>query len=217
MPAMHLAPGALIFDMDGLMVDSEPLWWSVERALAAEHGKEWSDELALRCIGTGLPNTIHTIRAELGIDIGLEEGVTWLVDTFISRIAELELKPGLEELVAAAKARGLPLAVASSSTQRLVEASLGRFALGQHFQAVICGDMVEQLKPAPDIFLYAAAQLAVEPSDCLVLEDSIAGVRAAVAAGMQVIAVPELDGTAFAELTPHVLADLHQARALLGL
>jgi HAD superfamily hydrolase (TIGR01509 family) len=157
------------------------------------------------------------MRAELGIDIGLEEGVGWLVDTFIARITELELKPGLSELVEAASARGLGLAVASSSTRALVDATLERFALRPRFQAVVSGDMVERLKPAPDIFLCAAELLGVEPAACVVLEDSIAGVRAAVAAGMPVIAVPELDGLAFAELTPHVLGDLHQARVLLGL
>ena len=74
------------------MVDSEPLWWSVERTLAAEHGLVWTDEMAELCIGTGLPNTITTMQQLLGLELAVDEGVGWLVDTFVSRVGELELK-----------------------------------------------------------------------------------------------------------------------------
>jgi HAD superfamily hydrolase (TIGR01509 family) len=205
---------AIIFDMDGLMVDSEPLWWRVEKELASAHGKRWTDEMALSCIGTGLPNTIRTMRAELGIDLGDAEGVAWLVDRFIASLADLALKPGLLELVEAGSAAGLPLAVASSSTRRLIEAVLARFELTPRF-VTVAGDEVANAKPAPDIFLAAAAKLATAPADCVVLEDSLAGVRAAVAAAIPVIAVPEGDPTPFQPLTPHVVTDLHQARRLL--
>jgi beta-phosphoglucomutase-like phosphatase (HAD superfamily) len=215
--APMLAPHALIFDMDGLMIDSEPLWWDVERALAAEHGLSWSDELAHQCMGTGLPNAIATMRAELGLQIEINAGVRWLVDTFIARLGGLQLKPGLSELVTAGEAAGLPMAVASSSSLRLIHAVLERFELSPRFAVVISGESVPKPKPAPDIFLATAEQLSVAPSACVVLEDSVPGVKSACAANIPVIAIPELNHDAFGALTPHVLEDLHEARELLGL
>jgi HAD superfamily hydrolase (TIGR01509 family) len=203
--------------MDGLMIDSEPLWWSVERSVAATFDKTWTDEMAHRCIGTGLPNTVLTMQTLLGIELGVDEGVQRLVEAFIAQLGALELKPGCRELLDAAKARGLALAVASSSTLRLIEAVLERFAFASRFDAVVSGESVERCKPAPDIFVRAAALLGIEASDCVVLEDSRAGVEAARAARIPVIAVPERDHQSFDALTAHVAADLHEARAMLGL
>lgn len=207
---------ALIFDMDGLLIDSEPLWWRVEQQLAADHDQRWSDEMALSCVGTGLKNTIETMRRELGLDIGIDEGVAWLVDTFIRRRAELELKPGARELLAAATDKRI--ALASSSPTRLIDAVMERFDdIAPHFELLVSGEQVAHPKPAPDVFLFTADALGVAPAACVVLEDSLAGVRAGAAAGMQVIAVPEQHAERFAELTPYVVRDLHEARALLAL
>jgi HAD superfamily hydrolase (TIGR01509 family) len=207
---------ALIFDMDGLMVDSEPVWWRVEHALAKAHGIGWTNELALSCVGGGLPNVIRTMQRH-GLALEEKEGVAWLVEAFIGRLEELELKPGCRELVEAGRHAGLRMAVASSSTLRLIEHVLGRFELRPLFDAVISGDHVKNAKPAPDIFLLAAERLGVSPQDAVVLEDSLAGVRAANAAGMAVVAIPEFERTPFVSLASHVLSDLHEARALLGL
>ncbi|MSP24982.1 MAG: HAD family phosphatase [Myxococcales bacterium] len=209
--------GALIFDMDGLMIDSEPLWWSVERALAELHGRPFHDELASRCIGTGLANAIITMREEIALPVSVEDGVRWLVATFLSRLDELALKPGFVELLNAASAASIPVAVASSSTHALISAVLARFSLSSRFDAVISGQDVIHQKPAPDIFLKAAATLRVEPQRAVVLEDALAGVRAAVAAGVAVIAVPEQRHDEFTSLTPYVVRDLFAARELLGL
>jgi HAD superfamily hydrolase (TIGR01509 family) len=97
-----------------------------------------------------------------------------------------------------------------------VTAVLERFDLRAHFAAVVAGESVARLKPEPDIFLHAAACLALEPARCVVLEDSLAGVEAARSAGMAVIAVPERDSARFTALTPFVVTDLHQARRLLS-
>lgn len=212
-----LHPRALIFDMDGLMVDSEPLWWRVERQLAEAHGHAWTDELAMTCVGKGLPNVIITMRRELGIDVPVADGVRWLVDTFIARIEELTLKRGCRELMDAARTAAVPMAVASSSTAHLIEAVLRRFAIADHFVATLSGDAVTDAKPAPDIFIAAASALGFSPGACVVLEDSLAGVQAAVAAGTPVIAVPEHAPERFSSLTPHVVNDLFEARALLTL
>jgi beta-phosphoglucomutase-like phosphatase (HAD superfamily) len=107
--------------------------------------------------------------------------------------------------------------LASSSTRRLIDAVLDRFAFTPRFAAVASGESVTRLKPAPDIFLMAASMLGEAAGACVVLEDSRAGVEAARAAAMPVIAVPERDLEAFFALTPHVAVDLHEARAMLGL
>jgi HAD superfamily hydrolase (TIGR01509 family) len=212
--------GALVFDMDGLMVDSEPLWFAVEREFVRARGGPrdgWTLELWTGCIGQGMANVLRVMHEAFGFAVDLERDAAEIVESFVARVAELTLKPGCEELVAAARARDLPRAVASSSARRLVEATLGRFAMRGRFDAVVTGDCVARPKPAPDIFLEAAARLGVEPAACVVLEDSLAGVQAARAAGMGVIAVPEHAPERFSGLADAVVADLHAARALLRL
>lgn len=208
---------ALLFDLDGLMVDSEPVWFEVQRDFARAHGGEWTPELARACVGGGLVNALKILGDALGFVPDMDRDRAAMTDAFVARVAELTLKPGCRELVEAATARAVPCAVASSSTKRLVDAALERVGLRDRFQAVVTGDDVEQAKPAPDIFLRAAARLGVAPADCVVLEDSMLGVRAARAAGMGVIAVPESDLPRFAGQADAVVGDLHAARALLAM
>jgi len=206
----------LIFDMDGLMIDSEPVWWRVEHALAREFGVAWTDALALSCMGTGLPNLIRTMRAH-GLPLDEATGVERVIDDFIARIGEVELLPGCVELLDAARERGIRVALASSSTRGLVEAVLAQFRLADRFDAAISGEAVSRPKPAPDIFLLAAERLGVDVGEAVVLEDSRAGVTAARDAGIAVIAIPEGDPTPFVPIATLVLRDLHEARARLGL
>jgi sugar-phosphatase len=209
-----LRAGALLLDMDGLMVDSEPLWFEVERAFAEARGGAWTSALAHACIGKGLASTLAVMSEHFGFVTDLERDGAELVDAFIARAGELLLKPGCAELLA--EARGIvPLALASSSHARLVDAVVTRFDLHGAFGAVVSGDLVTRPKPAPDIFLEAARRLGVPPKACVVFEDSLAGVTAGRAAGMRVIAVPERDPAAFVELADHVVLDLFEARRLL--
>jgi beta-phosphoglucomutase-like phosphatase (HAD superfamily) len=209
---------ALLFDMDGLMVDSEPLWFEVEREFARTRGGHWTEELGTACIGMGMANTLRVMHESFGFPVDVERDAPVIVELFIARVTELTLKTGFDELLAEALSMGVPRALASSSARRLVEATLARFGVRGRFDAVVTGDCVAHPKPAPDIFLEAARRLGVAPEGCVVLEDSLAGVRAARAAGMRVIAVPE--GTVSAEMTSladAVVSDLHAARALLSL
>jgi mannitol-1-/sugar-/sorbitol-6-/2-deoxyglucose-6-phosphatase len=212
-----LAYTALLFDMDGLMVDSEPAWFDLQSEFVRERGGTWTPELAHRCTGGGLPNALRVIREVFGFAIDVERDSAWMMDAFIARVEKLELKAGCAELVEAARTRGITRAVASSSTRRLVEATLRRFGLQPRFDAVVTGECVARAKPAPDIFLEAAARLGVRPEECVVLEDSLAGVNAARTAGMRVIAVPEKSNDGFAQVASAVVRDLHGARSLLGL
>jgi len=208
---------ALIFDMDGLLVDSEPLWWRVEKRFAADRGGDWTDEQARACVGQGLPFVIATMNATFGWTLDVEAEVERLVDRFIAGVDTLELKPGAREILEAAIAAERKRALASSSPLRLIRPVLTRFGLTESFEVVSSGEEVDNGKPAPDIFLLTASRLGVGASDCVVFEDSLAGVTAGKAAGMTVIAIPEDEPERFRPLTPHVVAELHQARAIVGL
>jgi len=201
--------------MDGLLVDSEPLWHEVESDAARAHGGRWTDALSAECIGTGLAHAVELMRERLGLDLSVEQGVEELCRRFADRVSELELQPGCAELIAAAAPR-VPLALASSSRRVLIDAVLDRFALSERFAAVVSGQDVLRAKPAPDIFLHAASLLDEPAAGCLVLEDSLAGVAAARAAGMPVIAVPEREPERFRSLADVVAVDLHEVLALLG-
>ena len=205
---------ALIFDMDGLMVDSEPLWWDVERAFARGRGGDWPDEMAEACVGQGIERTLEKMCETFGFAVDRERDAAAIVDSFIARIGELTLKRGCRELLE--EARAIPCAVASSSKLRLVKATLARFDLGDRFGALATGDCVARPKPAPDVFLEAARRLGVQAAECVVLEDSLAGVMGARAAGMRAIAVPERTPERFAPWTDAVARDLYEARAMLA-
>jgi HAD superfamily hydrolase (TIGR01509 family) len=208
---------ALLFDMDGLMVDSEPLWFEVERVFASTRGGVWTEAMGNACIGRGLANTLRVMHETFGFAVDLPLDAATIVDLFVARVDELALKTGFEELLAAAFARGVPRALASSSARRLVEATLARFGIRDRFDAVVTGDCVARLKPAPDVFLEAARRLGVPPDGCVVLEDSLAGMRAGRAAGMRVIAVPEGATTeAMTAQADAVVKDLHAALACLA-
>jgi len=213
---MTIIPGALLFDMDGLMVDSEPLWFEAERDLARELGSDWTHAEAQASTGTGLRAVVRTITTKAGARLTVDEGVAVLTERFVARIDRLQLKPGCRELIEIARAARVPIAVASSNERWLVETILGRFDLVSSFAAIVSGSDVKNAKPAPDIFLEAAARLGVVPAKCVVLEDALAGATAGHAAGMVVIAVPEGTRDGFAAVATHVVADLFAARALLS-
>ncbi len=201
---------ALLFDMDGLMVDSEPLWFDVERDFARAHGGDWTHELAQSGIGKGLDHTLRTMHTTFGLPIDRASHEREIVDLFLARAHTLAIKPGCREFLAAG--RGVvPIAAASSSVGRLVRGVLEGLGLAPSFDAIVSGDDVVNPKPAPDIFLEAARRLGVPPAGCVVLEDSLAGTTAAHAAGMQVIAVPERATPGIESVATLIVADLHEA------
>jgi HAD superfamily hydrolase (TIGR01509 family) len=210
-----LAARALLLDMDGLMVDSEPLWFEVERDFLASRGGVFTRAMADACVGRGLAATLRTMRAAHEFDLDVVRDGAEVVDRFVARVGALELMPGCIELLGAGRGRA-GLALASSSSRRLVDAVVARFDLSRWLDAVVSGDDVVHPKPAPDIFLEAARRLRVDPKDAVVLEDSLAGVESGRAAGMSVIAIPLVRTSAFEELATHVVHDLHEARALLS-
>lgn len=214
-PLKTFAPAALVLDMDGLMVDSEPLWFEVERTFAADRGGAWTPALAHAAVGRGLATTLVMMNEAFGLPLDIARDTAVIQGAFVDRVGELALKPGCLELLDAAAA--LPLAVASSSPLRLIRAVLDRFTITDRFQAIVSGESVAHPKPAPDIFLRTAALLGVDPARCAVLEDSLAGVTAGHAAGMFVVAVPEgpPEGRGFEPVASVIVKDLFEARRAL--
>ncbi len=213
----RFSPEALLFDMDGLLVDSEPVWMLAEKELAASRGAVWTDEQALGCVGKGLPNTLLRMRDELGIDLEPERGIEELVDRFIANAAQIPLKKGALALLDGAASRRL--ALVTSSPRRLVDVVLRTVGVSGRFQAILTAESVQRPKPAPDIYLTAMKSLEVKPASAVVFEDSLAGATAGWSAGAYVIAVPEGDpgGRGFEAVAHHVVSDLDEARALLAL
>lgn len=182
--------------MDGLLLDTEVVWQGAEEALFAAHGEVFTREDKLAVIGTDFDTTAQYIAKRLGQPP--EMGWT-LVDEMIESMAEalqedVAGRPGALELVARLHGR-LPLALASNSPRRLVDAALATAGLTDVFDVIVTSDDVARSKPAPDIYALACQRLGLEPDDVLALEDSAAGVTSAKAAGLACIAVPQFAET----------------------
>jgi HAD superfamily hydrolase (TIGR01509 family) len=182
----------VLFDMDGLLVDSEPLWFEVECAVMGRLDGEWSEADQRALIGGSLPRTVSYLLARAGRPAAPEEVARWLVDgmTTLLRSRSLTMLPGAGELLAEVRAAGLPHALVTSSERPVMEAVLAQLGIG--FTAMVCADDVSRGKPDPEPYLRAASLLDADPRCCVALEDSPNGVASAEAAGCRVIAVPSL-------------------------
>jgi HAD superfamily hydrolase (TIGR01509 family) len=194
---------AALFDMDGLLVDSEPLWSVAETELAARYGGVWDAEIKARCIGTALPDAVPVMLDYFGVVDPTPEQLLEAQDWLLARMVELfatvlPLQPGALELVDALRAAGVPTALVSSSYRVLVDAVLTLLGAGR-FDFTLSGDEVARTKPDPEPYLTAAAALGVDPQRCVVLEDAPSGIAAAEAAGCLAIGIP---GHAPLEETP---------------
>jgi beta-phosphoglucomutase-like phosphatase (HAD superfamily) len=183
---------AVIFDLDGLLLDTEVLWQRAEEELFAAHGGVFTREDKLRVIGTSFEFTARYFAERLGEP--RERGAA-LVDEMIETMhaalqRDVAGRPGALELVARLRGR-VPLGLASNSPRRLVDAALRTAGLTDVFDAIVTSDDVDHSKPAPDIYLEACRRLGVSPDETLALEDSSSGVAAAKAAGLACIAVPQ--------------------------
>ena len=181
---------AVVFDMDGVLLDSEPLHHTVLNEVLAGEGHSLSFEQYRPYIGTTLEYTWGDIVQRLG----LRGPVAQYIAQYDAGILESYrrhsvIAPGVEELLALLAGRGLRLAVASSSRTSWVEAALETLGLRRSFELIVSGDMVQHSKPHPEIYLLAAERLGVPPKRCLAVEDSPKGAESARAAGMTVVGV----------------------------
>jgi HAD superfamily hydrolase (TIGR01509 family) len=187
---------AVLWDMDGLLVDTEPVWTIAEEELAKRLGGTWSDELKAQIAGTRMDASVPAILQWYGVIPTPElvaETSQWLMERMVVLFAtEVRVLPGVRELLAALDEAKVPQALVSSSYRVLVDAVLAH-GFGP-FAVTVAGDEVDRGKPSPEPYLTACKRLGVAPRQCVVLEDSAAGVASGRAAGCAVIAVPSVPG-----------------------
>jgi HAD superfamily hydrolase (TIGR01509 family) len=181
---------AVMFDLDGVLVDSEPLWNQAKEALVREAGGRWREDATRAMMGMSSREWSAYLRDELGVQRDVAEISRDVVATMERRFrADLPLLPGAREAVQALHDRW-PLGLASSSNRELIDLVLDLAGLADAFVATVSSEEVQHGKPAPDVYLEAARRVGVPPDRCVAIEDSSNGLRAAVAAGMAVIAAP---------------------------
>ncbi|HEX4789297.1 MAG TPA: HAD family phosphatase [Actinospica sp.] len=192
-------PTAVLFDMDGTLIDSEPVWFDTEVRLLAERGFALGHEHWQRVLGQPNEVACNYLIEVSGITLTWQELSEQIETAMVEQLAQgLGLLPGAKELLVELQAAGVPTALVSASSRRIVDACLG--AIGaDFFQHTVSGDDVVRTKPHPEPYLRAAELLGVDPASCVVVEDSPIGTASGAAAGCRVLAVPH----ASVELAEH--------------
>ena len=183
-------PAAVVFDLDGVLLDSEPVWNEAREALVRERGGTWDERATADMMGMSSKEWSSYMHDRLGVPMTPAE----INDDVVRRVAAtyehgLPLLPHALETVRELAARW-PLGLASSSNRPIIELVLERAGVRACFAAVVSSEEVPNGKPAPDVYLAAARELDVDPAECAAVEDSTNGIKSAVAAGMRTIAVP---------------------------
>jgi HAD superfamily hydrolase (TIGR01509 family) len=186
-------PEAVIFDLDGLLLDSEQVWSECKRRLTHERGGTWTDEAESGMLGMSAPEWTEYMRKELGVPLPAEEISAEVVRLMGEAYRyELPLLPGAGAAVGRI-ADAWRLGLASSSNREIIDLVLGTTGWRDRFAASVASEEVAAGKPAPDVYLEAARRLAVDPGRCVAVEDSSPGIRSAKAAGIAVVAIPNLE------------------------
>lgn len=193
---------ALVFDMDGVLTDTEAIWDEVRRAMAADAGTPWPDEATTAMMGMSTPEWGAYLHEVVGLGTSGSAVAEEVIDRMAARYHEqLPLLPGAVEAVRR-MAAARPIALASSSPRRLIDAVLEEMGVGDLFGATVSTEEVAAGKPAPDGYARACELLGVDPTRCVAVEDSTNGIRSAAAAGLTVVAAP----TAFHPPAPEAMA-----------
>ena len=180
----------MVFDLDGLLLDSESAWDGGRRALAAEHGRPWPEDATAAMMGMSAPEWSAYVRDRVGVPLAPEDISARVVAHVLDAYGErLPLLPGADEAVARMADRW-PLALASSSNREVIDRVMATSGWGEIFRTWVSSEEVGRGKPAPDVFLEALRRLGVPPAEAAGVEDSHNGILAARAAGLRVIAVP---------------------------
>ena len=211
---MNLKFAAILFDLDGVIADSEPMWNDIDSAMLKTYGVEYAGEHKHQILGTSFTVALNFYREQFKIRADLEEMMLRRRDIARDFYAErIPIFDSAPQVLAALKKQNFTLGLATSSISDLVKPFLQRHDLNQYFAAITTGEEVENGKPAPDIYLAAARKAKAEPQDCLVVEDALAGLEAGRAAGMTTVAIPDarwVDVSLFPHRADGVLDDLGQ-------
>ncbi|MGP3534885.1 HAD family hydrolase [Microbacterium sp. RD1] len=198
-------PAAVLWDMDGTLVDTEPYWMAAETPLVERFGGTWSHEQALQLVGLGLEDSARIFQAA-GVRMGVGDIIDTLTDDVMRSLAVtgVPFRPGARELLADLRAQGIPTALVTMSIRRMADSVVDLIEFDA-FDVVIAGDDAPRPKPFPDAYLQACEALGVDPRDTVAIEDSPNGLRAAVASGAVSLGVPlmlPLEGAGAHELWP---------------
>jgi HAD superfamily hydrolase (TIGR01509 family) len=208
----------VVFDLDGVLLDSEPVWEEVRRGVVAEAGGTWTPDAQRRLLGMNTREWAEFLSRELGTGLDPDATARVVIDRMRGKYREqLPLLSHARETVQHIGARW-PLALASSSPRELIDAVLDASGLARYFPAVVSADEVERGKPEPDVYLQACDGLGMDPHRCVAIEDSTNGLRAAAAAGLRVIAIPQPSNPPDDAVLAHVdrvLEDLTELTAAL--
>jgi HAD superfamily hydrolase (TIGR01509 family) len=197
-PQPPFVPQAVVFDLDGLLVDSEDAWGEAERRVVETYGKPWDPAVRTLLLGRGPDDTARVLAEYLGDADPRRVGRRLLQAAVAEFSRGIGPRPGARELVEALVGRGLPVAVATNSRRVLAELALSTAGLGGLLETMVCAEDVSDPKPAPEPYLAACRLLGVEPEASVGLEDSPVGVASAKAAGLWVIGCPSFPGTRLA-------------------
>lgn len=207
-------PAAVLWDMDGTLVDTEPYWLRAEEELVASFGGTWTADDGLELVGAGLAHSAAVLQGR-----GVKLSVPEIIDALTARVLEqaqhtIPWRPGARELLLELRAEGIATALVTMSMRPLAEHIANSFD-APVFDTIVTGGDVEHAKPHPESYLLAAATLGVDPRDCLAIEDSLPGLAAATASGAVVIGVPahiplppSLSYTVWATLDGRTVADV---------
>jgi len=183
-------PAAVLFDLDGTLIDSEPLWFEAERRLAADYGQSWSAQDAEQLVGWSLWDCATFFQDRIGVDLPQPVIIDRMQSHVLAGVEAAPLwRPGAVELLTEVRAAGVPTGLVTMSYRELTDAVVAALPDGS-FQAVVSGDEVTRGKPHPDPYLLAAERLGVDPLDCVAIEDSVTGATSARDAGCAVLVVP---------------------------
>jgi HAD superfamily hydrolase (TIGR01509 family) len=189
---VSLLPAAVLWDMDGTLVDTEPYWIAAEHAIVKEAGGVWNEEYAHQLVGNDLMVSAQFIKDNSPVDLEPVQIIEDLLARVIEQVREhVPWRPGARELLASLRTAEVPSALVTMSWRSLADAVVAALP-ADTFTVVITGDEVQHGKPHPEPYLAAARALGVEVTDCVAIEDSPTGVRSAVAAGVPTLAVPHV-------------------------
>ena len=209
---------SIIFDLDGVLADSEPWWSQIDAKLLAEYGVNYQGEYHQNVLGVSYRLAVEFYKKAFGLSVPTEEMMRRrgeiATEFFANRIG---LFPNVKEVLAKLRQMRLHLAVATSSVGASARPFLDRHQLTKFFEVIVTGEEVEHGKPAPDIYLCAAEKLGVSAQSCVVVEDALAGVAAAKAANMRVAAIPDtrfVNPREYEKKADYVLSSLKELPAL---